>query len=337
VAAWKIRTIEPGDLPQVNELFATVFGFARPVQHDAWKFQKNPDGGHLGMVAVDGDKIVGQYALWPVRMLLGSEEILGAQSLDTMTHPDYRKQGMLGALATACMQEAVRVGVEALYGFAGTESYYPLVANLNWDHVGDVHRWVRPLKASLHPKVPAPAGWALEASMRLWPSRRDAAVRIETGAPANEEIQALYASWPYPKGTCRVNRRPEWMRWRTALESGHDYEWVRTYRGDALVGLAIWGKSIARTTSNLLELKGVTAHDLDVLLAEVVRRAGGSGRSFMSTFETDARVRKALRRAGFVRAGILPFITRSMTPRVLKGNIHVMASWQISGIDLDTV
>lgn len=334
--AWTIRMAEPGDLKGLNELFTTVFGTTRSLVHDRWKFQTNPHGKHLSAIAVDGDRIVGQYALWPVRLHVGSEEILGAQSLDTMTHPDYRKQGMAVALATAVMNEAVGMGVEAMYGFPQENSYPPLVYNLNWDHVGDIHRWVRPLRISANPRVPTAAGWVVEAAMKLWPGRRDGEVRFEAGPPSDDELSAIYAGWNHPKGTCRVTRDPGWMRWRTAPESGHDYQWVRAYRKDQFVGFTLWGSSRAGAICNVMDVRGSTDADLDIVLAEAVRCAHASRGTVMTLVDTDPRICRAARRAGFVRYGKLTFVTRSMTSRVLKGNIHRMASWQISGIDLDT-
>jgi predicted N-acetyltransferase YhbS len=152
--AWIVREAVPEDDPQIADLFDGVFGFRPSASHIDWKFRQNPDAIPLTVVAECENTIVGQYALWSTRLRLGREVVIGAQSLDTMTHPDFRGQGMFVALATECMELAFQRGVEALYGFPNDNSYPGFVRRLDWDHTGDVAGWVRPLVPSRHKRVP---------------------------------------------------------------------------------------------------------------------------------------------------------------------------------------
>lgn len=92
---WTIREATIDDVPAINELFYAVFGLHRDDAGMRWKFFQNPSGPALLMVAEDHGRLVGNYALWPVPIRLGPEVVRGAQSIDTMTHADYRRQGIL--------------------------------------------------------------------------------------------------------------------------------------------------------------------------------------------------------------------------------------------------
>ncbi len=95
---------------------------------------------------MDGDRAAGFYTAWPVRLRLGKETVLGAQSMDTMTHPDYRGRGLFIKLAQACYDLAASKGYEVFYGFPNQNSYSGFIRRLNWDHTGDITHWLRPIR-----------------------------------------------------------------------------------------------------------------------------------------------------------------------------------------------
>src|SRR3990172_6816394 len=141
-----VRVAHEGDAAKIGTLFEKVFGFSRRMEHYQWKFLENPTGLQLIVVAeTEGGDIVGQYALWPVMLQLERREYLGAQSLDTMIHPDYRGKGMFMTLANACYEIAAAQGVKVLYGFPNPSSYRGFIRRLNWDHTGDIPYFFKPI------------------------------------------------------------------------------------------------------------------------------------------------------------------------------------------------
>ncbi|GAA4386358.1 hypothetical protein GCM10023153_00030 [Ornithinibacter aureus] len=167
---WTVRPGTAEDASALQEPFHVVFAHDRGEEHHSWKFDANPAGPPVLAVAEDDGRLVGQYALWPVRLAVGSEVLLGAQSLDTMTHPDYRGQGMFTTLAKEAMTFAADRGVEVLFGFPNSASYPGFVTKLDWDHTGDVPHHSRVLRPSAHPRVPGWAGRAADLAARLIPS-----------------------------------------------------------------------------------------------------------------------------------------------------------------------
>ena len=335
---WAIRELVETDLPRIGELFEQVMGFRRPEGHNQWKFVDNPAGRPLGMVAGVGDRIVGQYALWPTYLRLGADVVLGAQSLDTMTHPDYQGQGMFTVLANACMDLAVQRGVLALYGFPNPNSYPGFVRKLNWDHSGDVQSWVRLIRPSAHPRIPLGCRTLADIGARVLPAGRTSGLEIRIGAPALDDLGVLLQGWGKEKNACLINRTPAWMHWRFAEASAMQYEWVTAYRGGQPIACAVWGIDMVggRGDGKLSELLGKDEEGLVAVLSVVVRHARERGCPTLATVTSVDRFTGPLKRVGFLRGRKIPLIVRSMTPKSLGGNIHDHESWQIVGSDLDT-
>lgn len=108
-------------------------------------YKDNPAGtGKIWLAEHDG-RIVGQYAIVPVRVKIGSKTILASQSLDTMTHPDYRRQGMFETLAKKVYDEARNEGIYLVYGFPNEFSYPGFIKKLNWFYIDTMQSMFKPL------------------------------------------------------------------------------------------------------------------------------------------------------------------------------------------------
>jgi predicted N-acetyltransferase YhbS len=333
--AWTIRPGTPDDSAALRQLFTDVFGVERPESHHHWKFDNNPAGPQILAIAEDRGRIVGQYALWPMRLTVGRETVSAAQSLDTMTHPDYRGQGMFTRLAREAMEYAKDKDVEVLYGFPNAASYPGFVRKLDWDHTGDVARYVRLLRPSAYDRVPAWAGPLADAAARIIPTGPDA--DLVAGQPTDDEVAALIEGGATDGWTTYVRRDVNYLRWRFSVESGLEYQWVcvRTSSG-AVSAAAVWGTELRSGRAVLSELLATSPGAAAAALAETVRQARQSGRRELVAFGQRPGLEALLRRAGFVRRGGLPLIVRKLTGRVIPGNVHTHEGWAIFGADLDT-
>lgn len=336
---WSTRPATDEDLPAIIQLFHDVFGYARPAATHVWRFRSGPAGPGVITVAVEGQRIVGQYALQPTPLLVGGECVSGAQSLDTMTHPDFRGQGMFVALARACMDDAAHRGIEALYGFPNASSFPGFVRRLGWIHCGDASRWVRPIGSddaasgirSLLRPVRRLATRLLPTGM---PRRMD--VELVTTEPNYDELQRLHASTcGDQRATYRVAWSAEWMKWRFAEASGRAYSWIQARRAGQLVAAVAWG---SRSTSDavLSALIGEDAAALRGCVATAVGAARRAGYTRMVTVNSDTAIHPVLRATGFFRRNQVPFIVRSMTDRTWRADMHDMRAWKLQPADLDT-
>ncbi len=136
----KSRLITPDDGQDILELNQRVneqrgYVVNRSISHWAWEYWDNPTGITCSFIAEDNNNIVGHSGLLPAWMNIAGKKILGAQSVDTMTHPAYRKQGVYTSLAEECYTYAASQGIELLYRFPNAQSY-PLALKLGWSDLG---------------------------------------------------------------------------------------------------------------------------------------------------------------------------------------------------------
>lgn len=151
---WTVREAVHEDLEEIRRLFSVVWGYNRPLDFDQWRYFNGPEGPCPAVLALDGRKVIGFYTGLPTRMRLGPEVISGIQSMDTLTHPDYQRQGIFITLAEACYALAKGRGFEMIYGFPNANSYPGFVNRLNFDHCGDFGDWVRPIRPSGYLRLP---------------------------------------------------------------------------------------------------------------------------------------------------------------------------------------
>jgi len=336
IGTWTVREANRADDVRLAKLFRVVFQFDRGEAHYQWKFHDNPDGSPVIAVAEDAGQLVGQYALWPTRLRLGSTAVLGAQSLDTMTHPDYRGQGMFTVLAERCMQFAAARGIEALYGFPNEHSHPGFVRKLDWDCTGNIPLWVRPLRPSTHRRLPGWAGPFADVGASFLPKGSRGLFRIEDEPPDNRSLETLLTQWRVPKGRCRVERTVARYLWRFAEASGMQYRWVCAYDGDHLASVAVWGTDIRNGNALLSEVLGQRPDAIEAVVSTVVRQAMHSRRPILRAASSCMEVRRVLKRTGFIQHGSLPLIVRKLTPKTLGANVHTHQLWDVFGADLDT-
>ncbi len=147
---WKIRYYKKGDERKIFELWNSVYP-DRTCSLDSWikwwnwLYKENPAGDAIICIAEDDDNVVGQYAIVPVLIKIDSETITCAQSLDTMTHPDYRRQGMFEILAKENYSQASKKGIHIIHGFPNEFSYPGFIKKLDWFNVSDMQLLFRPL------------------------------------------------------------------------------------------------------------------------------------------------------------------------------------------------
>lgn len=333
-----IRAAQEGDAEKILSLFENVFGFSRGTEHHRWKFLKNPTGSQLVVVAeTEQGDIVGQYALWPVMLQLGKQKYLGAQSLDTMIHPDFRGQGLFMTLANASYELAVAQGVKVLYGFPNANSYGGFIRRLNWDHTGDVPYLVRPIRPGLYRRIPWWLAPAANVASRFLPRGVAKGYQISFEIPADEELEQLFAMSAKYKGVCRVARSADWERWRFAEEAGQDYRWVVARKGSLIRAACVIGRNPVNEALTLSELLGENPEALQAVLSAVIKTAFAAKVPFITTLTSIPEYLVALRHVGFIRARRLPFIVRALSGDLLDANIHVHDSWRLFGADLDTL
>jgi predicted N-acetyltransferase YhbS len=133
-----LRSYLPGDESSILELFKAVF--EKKMSHDYWnwRFKENPFDDPQILMAFDGKKLVGHYAVSPIRVCFNGEEALFGHSMTTMTHPDYQGLGLFTQLASSLYQELQKKGYRGVLGFPNSNSYYGFLTKLQWQPIGTI-------------------------------------------------------------------------------------------------------------------------------------------------------------------------------------------------------
>ncbi|MBN8696426.1 MAG: GNAT family N-acetyltransferase [Bacteroidetes bacterium] len=135
----EIKDYKSGDEVAILELFQLSFGRQLSLDFWKWRFLSNPVKKLMIKLMWDKDKLVGHYAVSPVTLSIGQENILSALSMTTMTHPEYAGRGIFKDLAEALYnQEANTSNLKAVWGFPNANSHYGFIKNLKWKNLEQI-------------------------------------------------------------------------------------------------------------------------------------------------------------------------------------------------------
>ena len=133
---WHCRDYSPGDEYLILELFKQVFDRELPLSFWHWRFRDNPFGAGIIKLLLDGEKLIGHYAVSALQLLIDGQETPAVFSMTTMVHPDYRRQGIFPYLANQVYIEAARQGYRLVYGFPNKNSVHSFTQKLGWSDFG---------------------------------------------------------------------------------------------------------------------------------------------------------------------------------------------------------
>lgn len=337
---FSIREATRADLDTHRTIFRKVWGFSRPQTYDEWRLFDNPFGQTTTVLACMGDCPIGFYTLWPMAFRLGSEQVIGAASIDLGRDPDISGKGVFVRMAEAAYDLARERGIEILYAFPNQFTLPGKLGRLNWDHAGSVSNWKRILHPSGHPRIPRAVGIPAELIAALLPKGSTHGLRVVPERPPENLLTVLAEKWNNGARLCRIERSKKWFDWRYDARAGMNYEWLSAYDGEELLAVAVWGMQTEAWVNpdrraHLMELLGDDRRGLAACVATVVARARARSAILLETLTDDAPISSILKRAGFFRHGGDAFVVRGLTNRTLGGNIHNFPVWRIMGGDMD--
>jgi len=340
--SWKIREASIDDLEAIRDLYFKVWGFNRPKTFEYWRYATPPLGFCPIAVAVDSNRLVGAYTVWPVQIRVGHNVFPGAQSIDTMTHPDYLGQGIFTQLANECYRITRERGYKLLYGFPNPLSYPGFVKNLGWSHTGDITHWIRLIKPSLHLQVPNIGRPILDMMTSLLPKGSTAGFNIRLEKPNESELSVLLDQWRSKGDACMIEKSSGWLSWRYAPDAENNYRWVSVYKDGNLLAAGVWGKQstawgdAADNRAHLVDLFGENFNALKAVLAVVIKEATAENTMVLETLCNLDRICKVLRRVGFYKHRAAPFIVKKLDDTLFEPDPLKHSSWCIIGSDVDT-
>ncbi|MEP9376985.1 GNAT family N-acetyltransferase [Aquabacter sp. CN5-332] len=291
-------------LPAINALYDEIWGPGRPQDYLGWKLFDAPFDPIPPAVAMDGDRCVGVYAVVSTPLVLDTEKVMGCQSVDTMTHPDYRRQNMSVTLARFCYAEAERRGFRLVYGMPNENSYPMFMKKLDWVHADEVVRWVRPLMAPA--RLPGMLAAPLNALISLHARQgRDGGATV---SPVTGATRFILPHVPPAPARCAVDKSAAWFAWRYAAEPGGNYEQFILGDPDAPDALIIFTELREGGAPILLvqEWLAVSAKHRLAAMKALVALGAGRGCGAVVLYTNDLQAGVLLRGALFFPRGGMP-------------------------------
>ncbi len=134
--SWICRDYQSGDESPILTLYKEVNNKEMTLAYWRWKFAKNPFGKAVMKLMFDDNKLIGLYAVIPMNVQVHKNLVKAALSVNTMTHPDYERQGIFTYLAEEVYEKCQREDFRFVYGFPNENSYYGFTRKLGWKDLG---------------------------------------------------------------------------------------------------------------------------------------------------------------------------------------------------------
>lgn len=134
------QQVELTNLNRFDDIFEKCFGFMPPKGYFEWKYAQNPAGKLIAFEEINEStgEVGAFYGITPEEYLINGVPKLIYQSMDTMTHPNYRNRGLFIKLAKETYNHAYNVNKHLeLIGIPGSNSYHGFVKKLEWKNPVD--------------------------------------------------------------------------------------------------------------------------------------------------------------------------------------------------------
>jgi len=146
--------VTPEHYQLLKDLYADAFNIKISVG-DIQKRHNTSELGHphIGFIAIQSTTRMpaAYYGVFPVKLIVGSDTILAAQSADTMTHREHRNKGLFTSLARLTFDACSRENIELVFGFPNDNSYPGFISKLNWTRIDNIARYDLKLKIKTLP------------------------------------------------------------------------------------------------------------------------------------------------------------------------------------------
>ncbi|WP_299841107.1 GNAT family N-acetyltransferase [uncultured Paracoccus sp.] len=304
----EIRAWQPGDEAAILDLFATTFGTPMTEAYWRWRYLDHPAGGPLIALAWDENRLAAHYAASRAPLLVDGTPLQAALSMTTMTHPDYRGQGLFERTASVLYEQMAQDGIHAVWGFPNRNSNVPFRRKLDWSAISDVPVLVRDI-------------------------RPDESLSPDSLVPA-DHVDERFSSVASPVEGLQGDRRADLLSWRIDQNPNNRYLILTLPGGDGLDGYAVL-KPYGDAEFDLVLMAAGDARAYPDLIAGSLAAAKARGARRVNCWslpQDPARI--ALERAGFQASAPVTYFGG----RVLSGQDAGLSDarrWRIAMIDSD--
>jgi hypothetical protein len=350
---WIERPFQDGDEIKLPVLYEDTIG--EWIGSDAWRwlFMNAPAGKGYTWLADHDGFLAGQYTVVPVDMMILGRRVRTTQSVDTMTHSKYRKQGIFLTLARDVYEEARNDNVVLVYGFPNENSHPGFIKHLDFITLTNAKTFLRPVKIddaiTVKLKIPVISSVLGYISRLIYDlifplkSGNRADVQIKSASRFPDEAEKLFESisGEFPNMVVRDTR---YLNWRYPDRPNKEYEILLAWRGEILSGYCVTGKT-GRLDLKIGCIMDIFADPSDsktisLLIGNAVKAMFKKNMVAVGCMINDGSpFVKHLRRAGFLfSVRNFPYIIRILHPEEVDiEKLRDMSKWHITFGDSDFV
>lgn len=241
-----IRRARPDDVPALCGLFAEAFSRSLTEAKWRWKLGDQTQGPANVFVAEREGEIIGQYAGIPVDYRSPWGPLKGIVSVDTMTSPGHRRQGILTALGAHCVEAWRNAGFEFVVGMPNA-NFGSRASLMGWTPLTALVNIIRPLSPlALAAQKLGFAQGATSAALAQgtsWLQHQIAQRGLRGGLQIrqwypDDDIPIPEFQAPHPQ-FIEVRRDIRWLRWRFGPDSELDYRIFTATREGRVVAWSV--------------------------------------------------------------------------------------------------
>jgi acyl dehydratase len=124
---------------QILELFEHSFNSKMDENLWNWAYIDNPNGNPIVSLYFDGVKLVGHYAVIPIKFIYNQKNVDAVLSMTTMVDTAYRKYGIFIEQADEVYEKATELGYKFVCGFPNKKSAPGFKKRLGWTLEEDLY------------------------------------------------------------------------------------------------------------------------------------------------------------------------------------------------------
>jgi GNAT superfamily N-acetyltransferase len=343
------RPYRADDEPGLRDLFRAVYGPDADRRTSAWRYLAPAPYPAVIQIAETGGRIVGAQPAHGIDLLICGDPVKGLLLLDVMTHPEYRRRGILKGVVEGLRERAAAEGYRVLLTTPNRDAEHGFARLPAWTRMGELVPWVGIGDAATLLAAGGRAGALLRPFASPWrrlTRHRHAETADETTRDPGDRFTAALWTATTATAICQLVRDTTFMSWRFGTGSGRPYTFSGAGTADQPEALAVSGvgRFIGRDVVTLVDLvapPGSTAAGAHLLRTLAARAARERRAAVVGWFAPGSGAENVLRRAGFIRVPKLlrprPYSVWGACdlPERARQSALTLHSWSMSLADSD--
>jgi len=325
-------------LPELASLFERTYKKRRHADHDRHKYYSNPAGDVIAFCVFDAERMVGFYGIIPCVFRMGKEQVLGAQSVDTMVDPNYQGRGLFVQLAERVFKLANDREVKLVLGFPNKNSLPGFTRRLGWCDIGEINFYLRVVSTKNIRRVPRFLKSIVQLLINIIPKGRVGDFSVSKRPVQNAELESLIENWSgkIGKDEIFVGRSKAWYQWRYSDKYEVNYmAYIATNKTSTETATIIVGEK-----DGMLYMSDALWDTKDAFYAAfrmLINDQGSEGAIGIIGMSSNKELSAILKSVGFLKYRSLSTIVRPLSFQSLPVNIYDLDNWKLFGGDSDTL